>query len=111
MIRRDAFKYIASSEDGEMLFNLESDPEERSNLIDAPDQAETLARFRDELRQKWNEETLIRDIKLSQQRRILVRAAMNQGTKRLWNHDEDENSKVIWYRGEQGYNEWAFDYI
>lgn len=111
MIRRGAFKYIASSEDGEMLFNLETDPEERSNLAGAPDLAETLARFRDELRQKWNEETLIRDIKLSQQRRILVRAAMNQGTKRLWNHDEDENSKVIWYRGEQGYNEWAFDYI
>ncbi|MBY6058037.1 choline-sulfatase [Leisingera daeponensis] len=111
MIRRGNFKFLSSSHDGEMLFDLEADPDERTNLALSPGHQETVAGFRDEVAEKWNEAALTRDIVRSQRRRALVREAMGQGQKQRWNHHESETDQVLWYRGEQGYSEWAFKYI
>ena len=111
MIREGDYKYIASSVDGELLFNLAHDPDERVNLANDPAETAILEAFRSERAQKWDEAALTRAIKQSQKRRILVRAAMGEGEKQCWNHNETGNDKVIWYRGEQGYNEWAFKHI
>ena len=67
--------------------------------------------FRAEIKTKWDEEALTTDILLSQKRRLLVRDAMGKGEKQRWNHGEAGDDKVLWYRGEQGYNEWAFEHI
>lgn len=111
MVRRGRFKFLSSSYDGEMLFDLEADPDERKNLVQSEAHRDTLAGFRAEVAAKWDEAALTRDIVLSQQRRALVREAMGQGQKLRWNHHESETDQVLWYRGEQGYNEWAFKYI
>ncbi|MBY6141494.1 sulfatase-like hydrolase/transferase [Leisingera daeponensis] len=111
MIRRGQYKFLSSSHDGDMLFDLEADPDERTNLALSPGHQETVAAFRDEVAEKWNEAALTRDIVRSQRRRALVREAMAQGQKQRWNHHESETDQVLWYRGEQGYNEWAFKYI
>lgn len=111
MIRRGPYKFISSSHDGEMLFDLSSDPDERNNLVLNEAHQEVAARFREEVAQKWDAAALTRDIILSQKRRAIVREAMGQGEKQRWNHGESGTDQVIWYRGEQGYNEWAFDYI
>ncbi|MBY6116693.1 choline-sulfatase [Mameliella alba] len=111
MIRRGRFKFISSSQDGEMLFDLDNDPDERVNLAQDADHASVAEAFRKEVSEKWDEEALTRDILLSQKRRAIVRRAMAEGEKQRWNHGESGKDQVIWYRGEQGYNEWAFDYI
>lgn len=111
MIRQGGYKFIASSHDGDLLFDMDKDPDERFNLARDPDHEALVAEFRAEVARKWNEQDLIRDILLSQKRRAIVRDAMGKGDKLRWNHGETGTDKVIWYRGEQGYNEWAFDYI
>lgn len=111
MIRRGNFKFISSSYDGEMLFDLSVDPDERKNLVSDPGVADVLECFRNEVSEKWDEKRLTQDILLSQKRRAVVREAMSHGEKQRWNHGESGKDQVIWYRGEQGYNEWAFDYI
>lgn len=111
MIRRDKYKFISSSHDGILLFDLAADPEERVNLAHDEKYESLVAQFTQEVANKWNEDTLTSEILLSQKRRALVREAMGQGVKQRWNHGESETDKVLWYRGEQGYNEWAFDYL
>ncbi len=111
MIRRGSHKFTYSSQDGVMLYDLSADPDERTNLADNPDHAPLVAEFKGEVTRKWDEDALTRDIILSQKRRLLVRKAMGQGQKQRWNHGETGTDKVLWYRGEQGYNEWAFDYL
>ncbi|MEM7439825.1 MAG: choline-sulfatase [Pseudomonadota bacterium] len=111
MIRRGPWKYITSSEDGEMLFDVEADPVEQSNRVHDAAAADVLAAFRAEAAAKWDADRLTAEIKLSQQRRILIRAAMGQGAPTRWNHGEAAGQRVPWYRGEEGYNEWAFDHL
>ncbi|MET1412697.1 choline-sulfatase [Roseibium sp. HPY-6] len=111
MIRRGNYKFISSSHDGMMLFDLADDPEERTNLAASPEHQKLLDGFCEEVNRKWDEQELTKAILLSQKRRALVRDAMNTGRTQRWNHDESETDRVLWYRGAQGYNEWAFDYI
>ncbi|MBG6164300.1 choline-sulfatase [Labrenzia sp. EL_195] len=111
MIRRQNHKFISSSHDGIMLFDLAADPDELTNLATSEVHQPLVEAFCEEVRTKWNETELVDAILLSQKRRALVRDAMNRGQKHLWNHGEKETDSVLWYRGVQGYNEWAFDYI
>ena len=83
MIREGDYKYIASSVDGELLFNVADDPDERANLAGDPTQVSRMQMFREECTRKWDEAALTRDIKQSQKRRILVRAAMVKAKNKL----------------------------
>lgn len=111
MIREGDYKYITSSADGELLFNVTNDPDERNNLASNPEENTRLEVFRFDCAHKWDEAALTSAIQQSQKRRILVRAAMSKGVKQRWNHNETGKDQVIWYRGEQGYNAWAFKHI
>jgi len=110
MIRRGGYKFIFSSHDGNMLFDVEKDPHERNNLAEHADYKEVAQSFADEVRQKWNESTLTEQILVSQKRRALVRDATKSGGEVRWNHGEQPGDAVRWYRGKEGYNEWAFNY-
>ena len=111
MIRRGRFKFITSSQDGDLLYDLEADPQERQNLAASPEHAETLLAFRTEAARHWDESSLTAAITLSQKRRRLVRDAMAEGAPMRWNHDEGGDDPVKWYRGKEGYNTWAFRHI
>ena len=111
MIRRGNYKYISCSTDPKLLFNLELDPDEKNNLAVELDYAEVIAEFDAEIAAKWNEGKLVNNIVTSQKRRILIREAQKSGTSTRWNHNERPGDKVLWYRGEGSYNEWAFDYL
>ena len=111
MIREGDYKYITSSVDGELLFNVTDDPDERNNLANDPKENTRLEEFRSNCANKGDEHALTGAIKQSQKRRILVRAGMSEGIKQRWNHNETDKDRVIWYRDEQDYYKWAFKHI
>ena len=111
MILEGHFKYITSSIDGELLFNVADDLDERNNLANDPKENTRLEAFRSDCTHKWDEAAPTSAIQQSQKRRIIVRTAMSEGVKQRWNHNGTGKDQVIWYRGEQGYNEWAFKQI
>ena len=105
------YKFIYSSRDPYLLFDLEADPAERNNLVSGPEYQSLIQQFEAEARQRWNDEALTGDIIRSQKRRLLVRSAHGNGARVRWNHGESPGEKVRWYRGEEGYSEWAFRYL
>lgn len=111
MIRRGRYKYVASSHDPALLFDVEADPDELTNLAGDPDHAERVAGFAAEVRERWDEAALSARIVKSQKRRRLIMNALKQGQPVRWNHDETAEDKVLWYRGEGSYNDWAFSYL
>ncbi len=111
MIRRGNLKFVSSSVDPNLLFDLELDPTEQHNLAADPQYAETVARLEEEVAKKWDEPVLTASIIRSQQRRAIIREAVKSGGEVRWNHNERPGEDVPWYRGVGGYNEWAFDYL
>lgn len=111
MIRRGPYKYISSENDPALLFDVVSDPHEQNNLAKDPSHAKRVAQFESEVAQKWNHRALSDSIRLSQRQRRLILQSYDESPKPRWNHDEEPTSDVVWYRGEGGYNEWAFAYL
>ena len=111
MIRRGKYKFVCSADDPPLLFDLDTDPNERNNLANKQAYADLASKFLSEVKQKWNNNELSKKIRLNQRQRRLILDSYKHGLKPRWNHEEDANSDVIWYRGEEGYNEWAFAYL
>ena len=111
MTRRGRYKYVGSVDDPPLLYDVEADPDERVNLAGDPKFADVLDQFRSETAQKWDSAALTERITLSQRRRRLILEGNEHGQAPRWNHGENPTDKVQWYRGEEGYNAWAFNYL
>ena len=111
MIRRGRYKLICSQDDPPLLFDLEADPLERVNLANNPEHADTLAQLTSEVAQKWDSPALTARIVESQKRRRLILSGYGPAKPPRWNHGEDATDDVLWYRGNEGYNDWAFAYL
>ena len=111
MLRRGDLKYISSTEDPPLLFNLADDPNERVNLATLEDHVDLVRELEEEVRNKWDSAALSAEIIESQRRRALILSGYKTGGAPRWNHDEDEQDQVIWYRGQGSYNEWAFAHL
>jgi choline-sulfatase len=84
MIRRGPHKFIHSPADPDQLFDLSSDPAEQVNLTDDPASAGLAEVFRAEVAARWDLQALDRQVRLSQQRRLAVRAALGTGAQTPW---------------------------
>jgi choline-sulfatase len=84
MIRRGAFKFIHSPADPDQLYDLARDPGERENLAGKAERAADVAAFRAEVAKRWDLAGLDADVRLSQRRRRMVAAALNEGEIRAW---------------------------
>ena len=111
MIRRGRHKFVYSSADSPLLFDLEADPRELDNLARRPEAEGIVSGFLADVAAKWDESDLSQRIMLSQKRRRLIMEAQGKGSTVRWNHDEKPGENVRWYRGDGGYNEWAFSYL
>jgi len=111
MIRRGQWKFITSTGDPDMLFDVVADPDEQNNLATHPDHADTVAAFAIEARTRWDSDALDTDIRRSQKRRLLIRKAHLQGEAPDWDFDAGGDDSDRWYRGIGNYNDWAFDYL
>ncbi len=110
MLRRGYLKFISSVDDPDLLFDLASDPLETVNVVNDPAYASDVQRFKETITQTWDNDSLTKDILLSQKRRQLLIQANKSGSAKRWDHDETAEQDVPWYRGAQGYNQWAYNY-
>ncbi len=111
MVRQGRYKYIYSTDDPPLLFDVMEDTNERQNLAGLPEHTEIEHSLKSIVMQRWDSETLAKAIRLSQKRRRMVLKADKLGIRPRWNHDEEPDSNVVWYRGDTSYNEWAFKYL
>ncbi|MEP3848110.1 MAG: choline-sulfatase [Paracoccaceae bacterium] len=111
MVRQGPFKYIYSSADPPLLFDVENDPSEQRNLAGLAEHAAEETRLHALVTKRWDSADLSERIRLSQKRRHLVLKSDLQGQRPRWNHDEDPGEQVVWYRGETTYSDWAFKYL
>lgn len=84
MIRRGRHKFIHSPADPDQLFDLAADPYEQVNLADDPTSASLADKFRGHIAARWDLPALDRQVRLSQQRRLAVRAALGTGAQTAW---------------------------
>jgi choline-sulfatase len=96
MLREGSLKYVHCPGDPELLFDLEADPLERENL--APGHPDT-DRLRSRVEQDWDLEALAADIVASQQRRLLVARALEQGEQAPWDYVPPDRSSRRYVRG------------
>ncbi|WP_245829659.1 choline-sulfatase [Thalassospira alkalitolerans] len=98
MIRRGAYKYIASGVDPDMLYDLKNDPDELRDLINDPAHRETRDAFRAELSENWDLEAFRERVIHSQKRRKLVYEALTQGHITSWDHQPKRDTSTMYMR-------------
>ena len=86
MIRRGAHKFIHSSQDPDLLFDLDADRDELDNLATKPQHRSLLASFSDEVRRRWDMPALHAQVLASQRRRRFVYGALTRGELKSWDH-------------------------
>ncbi len=84
MIRRGRHKFIHSPADPDQLFDLAADPGEQVNLAGEPASASLADEFRGQIAARWDLPALDRAVRMSQQRRLVVRAALGTGIQTPW---------------------------
>ncbi len=79
MIRRGRYKYIHCDTDPPLLFDIEADPLERTNLATDPEHADRAAAFADEVGHRWDSDAIRQCVLESQRaRRVLYEAMSGQ---------------------------------
>lgn len=92
-------KLIHSRTDPKMLFDLEKDPCELTNLADDPAYKFTVESMFAEIQERWNETDLEERIRASQRKRIYVQEAMKQGRFPSWDFGPDYDPAKVYVRG------------
>jgi len=85
-LREGRWKYQACAADPELLFNLDTDPRERSNLAPDPAHAGTLAHFRALAANRWDLARFDAEVRQSQARRWVVYQALRNGAYFPWDY-------------------------
>lgn len=98
MIRRGDLKYIHCDRDPPQLYDLKVDPDERRNLAQDRDYASRAAVFAAEVAERWDGETLRRDILATQKSRRALHAAMNAGAGEPWDYTPPRDASQEYVR-------------
>jgi choline-sulfatase len=84
MLRRGRWKFIHTPSDPDQLFDLESDPLELVNVAGRAEHVAVADEFREDVRRRWNLDALERSVRESQQARLAVFRALQQGVVHPW---------------------------
>jgi choline-sulfatase len=105
------FKYICSGIDPEQLFDLHADPRELKNLKQEPAYATTLSDMRALVKQKWDLESLNKDVLKSQNQRLFIRSVLGPKASFDWDFKPSDQATEQCLRADKTYNEWAYDEV
>ena len=89
MVRDGRFKLIRSLEDPDLLYDLEADPLELTDLSGAPEHADMVARLGAALEARVDLAAVGRRVLASQRERHLVSAALARGVRPDWDFEPD----------------------
>ena len=103
-LRQGRWKYTACTLDPEQLFDLETDPNEMTNLVGYPAHAETLTEFRAEAARRWDLKTFDADVRQSQARRWVVYEALRQGGYYPWDFQPLQKASERYMRNHMDLN-------
>jgi choline-sulfatase len=98
MIRSGRHKFIHSPADPDQLFDLAADPGEQVNLAGEPASASLADEFRGQIAARWDLPALDREVRMSQQRRLAVRAALGTGVQDPWDFTPGYNASRRYIR-------------
>ena len=105
MIRRGARKYVHWEGGPCSLFDIESDPHERINLVNDVSFAEEVESFEAEVQRRWPIEELTRRIRLKQRRNALVHKALMSGEVTPLDFQPFDDASRRYYRGHGNWHE------
>lgn len=86
MIRLGSLKYINSGSDPELLYDLESDPNELNNLANESDMVEVIQGFRGHVESHWNVDRVHRNVLADQKRRRFINQCLRKGQYTSWDY-------------------------
>jgi choline-sulfatase len=111
MAKHGSIKYVYSAVDPEQLFDLETDPHEQINQFENPDYRDSHETLSKLVQQRWNVETLARDIFASQRRRLFLRDALAKGQLHDWDFSPVDELEQHCLRADKIYSQWAYQDI
>jgi choline-sulfatase len=111
MAKQDQLKYIYSAVDPDQLYDLATDPNEQVNQIDNPEYHDIRTALAELIHNKWDNETLTRDIIASQRRRLFLRESLAKGNQHDWDYHPTDELEQHCLRADKVYSKWAYQDI
>jgi choline-sulfatase len=103
-LRDGRYKLTLCDKDPPLLFDLDADPKELTNLADDPAHAEILTRLTAQARQRWNLAAFDAAVRESQARRWVVYAALRNGAYYPWDYQPLQKASERYMRNHMDLN-------
>ncbi|MDF0600575.1 choline-sulfatase [Psychromarinibacter sp. C21-152] len=103
-LREGRWKLNICKLDPDQLFDLEADPQERTNLADSSDHASILASLRKKADELWDLDKFDADVRASQARRWVVYEALRQGGYYPWDYQPLRDASERYMRNHMDLN-------
>lgn len=103
-IRDGRYKLTVCEQDPPLLFDVEADPQELTNLADNPEHETTLASLTTQVRSRWNLPVFEKSVRESQARRWVVYKALRNGAYYPWDYQPLQKASERYMRNHMDLN-------
>ena len=104
MLRKDGFKFVFCEDDPGMLFDLENDPKELRNLCGDADYAGIEADMLKAIQDRWDSDSIKKDIIKSQIRRRYIQSVLLKGVRSPWDYQPYRDTSKEFVRSSKDTN-------